>query len=120
VTKAIKRSDKLLVDSGDFLRAVRKTIDAGKKEALVGILDERGPHGQDLELIALVLEGGAYVRVTEKLRGWMAAQGFPLRKTTMYIRVPPRPVMGVAADEVEDEFGELVDMAVDAAVDQLF
>ena len=74
------------VDSGDFLRALDKNVEEGK--ATIGILIPRGSKGQDMEMIARVMEGGATIRVTDRMRKWFAAQGKPLKDTTVALRIP--------------------------------
>ena len=110
VTKWFKqrtmKNPKVRVSSGDFLRAIRMDVEDGK--AQVGILIPRGSRGQDMEMLARVMEGGATVRVTSKMRRWFASQGKPLRKTTMYLRVPARPVFAPTVAEVEEQLPKVV------------
>lgn len=117
LTKAMKQEDgddqRARVETGDFLRAIDKQVEAGK--ATIGILIPRGSKGQDMEMLARVMEGGATIRVTERMRKWFAAQGKPLRKTTMALRIPPRPVF----DPVNDELGKQVDAVVGKYMDQI-
>ena len=42
---------------------------------------------------ALIQEYGAVIPVTKKMRGWFLAQGFPLKKSTTEIIIPPRPFL---------------------------
>lgn len=42
---------------------------------------------------ALIQEYGARIPVTKKMRGWFMAQGFPLKKSTTEIIIPPRPFL---------------------------
>lgn len=100
VTKQLKGHDKILVGSGDYKRSIKTEVEGNR--ARVGILTPRGPSGQDMELIAKVIEGGATIPVTEKMRKWLASRGVFLRKTTMFITIPPRPVFNSAMDEYED------------------
>ena len=48
--------------------------------------------------IAEIQEYGARIPVTDKMRRWFAAQGFPLKKTTTEIVIPPRPFIRQTAD----------------------
>ena len=117
LTKALKQEDgddqRARVESGDFLRALDKQVEEGK--ATIGILVPRGSKGEDMEMLARVMEGGATIRVTERMRKWFAAQGKPLRRTTMALKIPPRPVFGV----VDDNLGEQIDKVIGKYVDQI-
>lgn len=111
VTKWLKGGEKPLVNSGDFKKAIEIRVD--KQTAYVGILSPFGNRGQDMEMIARVIEGGAIIPVTDKMRGWFAARGFPLRKTTAAIIIPARPVFGPSIatleEKVDEVFGPLLD-----------
>ena len=121
VTKWFKQkkmqNPKVRVSTGDFLRALKMEVGDGKAE--VGILVPKGSRGQDLEMIARVMEGGATVRVTSKMRNWFAAQGKPLKKTTMYLRIPARPVFAPAAAEVDDQIMKVVNGYLEDALRNL-
>ena len=99
------------IASGDLLRALDYTI--GDGEATIGILIPRGSKGQDLEMIARIMEDGAMIRVTENMRRWFAAKGRPLKRTTLYIRVPPRPVFSSIGPEFDKQIDELVTSSMD-------
>jgi len=111
VTKWLKGSDQMLVDSGDFRKAIEYTVDGNK--AYIGILNPRGSKDQDMELIARVIEGGAVIPVTPKMRGWFAAKGHPLRLSTVAIVIPARPVFAPSLtaldDRIEEVFSPLLD-----------
>lgn len=117
MTKWLKQQDgddqRARVETGDFLRAIEKQVEEGK--ATVGVLVPRGSKGQDMEMIARVMEGGATIAVTERMRKWFAAQGKPLKRTTVALRVPPRPIFS----PVGDELGDHVDAVVGKYMDQI-
>jgi len=101
-------SNRINLDTGDYLRA----IEVKKGENLVaevGILNPKGPKGQDMEAIGRVMEGGATIRVTEKMRGWFASKGLHLKASTSHIFIPPRPVFGLATPEMDDATDKVVD-----------
>ena len=117
LTRELKREDgddqRARVETGDLLRAIDKQVEVGK--ASIGILVPRGSKGQDLEMIARVMEGGATIRVTERMRKWFAAQGKPLKRTTMVLKIPPRPIF----DPVSGDLGKHVDAVVGKYLDDI-
>lgn len=114
VTEWLKGSNVALIDSGDFRKAIQYEING--KVASIGILNPVGDHGQDMELIARVIEGGAVIPVTEKMRGWFAAKGFPLKSTTVAIHVPARSVFGVNLSALDDKIEEVLGSLVDKSL----
>jgi hypothetical protein len=116
-TRMISGRDKPLVNTGELMRAIQ--VQAGDKEALVGILIPKGESGKDLETMASVAEGGAYIKVTDKMRTWFAAKGRPLRKTTTVIRVPPRPVFDPKVEFIEGKIDEIFGDVLDNVVELL-
>lgn len=52
--------------------------------------------GEDIMTIADRMENGDEILVTSKIRRIFAANGFPLKRTTTVLVVPPRPVWGPA------------------------
>ena len=106
VTRWLKGDSKVYVNDGDFLRSLQ--IEVGSESAQIGILAPRGPEGEDMELIARVLQGGAVIPVTERMRKWFAARGFPLRKTTLAITVPARPLFSPSMDTLDKDFDSIV------------
>lgn len=107
VTEEIKGSAQPLRDQGDLQNAIRVAYIG--QTALVGIPDGmQHRDGTDLQLIAAVMEEGAVITVTDRMRGWMAARGFPLRKDTQVIVIPARPFFEPAVREVEAELPEIL------------
>lgn len=101
VTKVIKGGDRKLIDSGSFIGALKAWKDGASWMA--GIPDgATGDKGQDLETVGAVHEEGAAIPATDKVRGFFAAKGFPLRADTKFIIVPPRPWFGPAADDLDE------------------
>jgi len=105
------KSTRTRIDTGDFLRGIQQEI--RDKYALVGMLVPRNSKGDDMEMIAKIMEGGATIRVTSKMRRWFAAQGKPLRKSTMFLHIPPRPVFAAAEAEIDAEVDKVVGKYLD-------
>jgi hypothetical protein len=116
-TRFLTNRDRPMVGTGDFVRSIRTEVTGDK--ASIGILIPKGEKGQDMEAMARVAEGGAYVRVTEKMRKWFAAKGRPLRKTTSVIYVPPRPVFNPKTEFVEDKIDEIFGNVLNNLVEKL-
>jgi hypothetical protein len=70
----------------------------GKRKIRVGIM------GGDMAMIGRVHEFGARIPVTDKMRKWFAAQGYPLKATTTHITIPERSFIRAGFDESEKEF----------------
>lgn len=99
-----KGSTRPLVDSGAFKRAIE--LEQDQDSSRVGILIPTGEDGQNLEMISQIMENGAAIRVTERMRRYLSAQGINLRRTTTVIIVPPRPLFGPNIDDVEEHLNE--------------
>ena len=59
--------------------------------------------GSELEMIATVHEFGARIKVTDKMRGYLASQGLHLRAETTHIVIPERSFLRTGADKHEKE-----------------
>lgn len=100
VTKAIKGNDKKLIESGSF-RASMKVWKEGK-DWFAGLYPgSKGSEGQDLEIVGAVHEDGALVPISDPIRKFFAAKGFPLRGDTKFIFVPARPWFAPVVAEIE-------------------
>lgn len=55
--------------------------------------------GSELEMIASVHEYGARIKVTDKMRGYLASQGLHLRAETTHIVIPERSFLRTGADK---------------------
>lgn len=67
--------------------------------------NNRYENGISVAEVARVQNYGANIKVTDKMRKWFAAQGFPLKKDTQNIIIPPRPFMDNAAQRVKGQEG---------------
>lgn len=59
--------------------------------------------GSELEMIAAVHEFGARIKVTDKMRGYLASQGLHLRAETSHIVIPERSFLRTGADKHEKD-----------------
>lgn len=63
----------------------------------------------DLAMIASVHEHGARIKVTDKMRGYLASQGMFLKKTTTHIVIPERFFLRTGSDLHETDVNQLAD-----------
>jgi hypothetical protein len=99
-TKAVKGSEKQLVDSGTFIRSIDTWQDG--KRWYAGIKPgTRAENGADLTMVGAVQENGAHIPISDDMRAFFAVKGFPLRADTKFVRIPPRPWLAPAAAELE-------------------
>lgn len=117
MTVAMKGFDKPLIHKGDFLRSIQ--VEKDGKEAYVGVMTSKGSRGQDLGMIAAICESGATIPVSDKMRGWFSAQGFPLKNTTAVIKIPPRPVFAPAVEETVDDLDAILQRHVNDLVEEV-
>jgi len=101
VTREFKGSSKPLVDSGMFVSSI-DTWKEGKRWFAGLPPGAKGDDGQDLGMVAGIQEHGAHVPVSDASRKFFAARGFPLKADTKFIRIPPRPWLAPAAEELEE------------------
>jgi len=99
VTIQFKGHNIKLVRSGEMEHAIAaKQIDAYTWE--YGIYDWK----------ASIHEFGVIIPVTDNMRGYMAAMGFPLRQSTQFIRIPARPAMGPSFDQLMLELPQIEEL----------
>jgi hypothetical protein len=112
MTKFLKGHEKILIDSGTFVRSMTTWKDG--KRWYAGIPDgATGDKGQDLEMVGEVHEKGANVPVSDGIRGFFASQGFPLRADTKFVTIPPRPWFAPAEEELEEFADEVLEPMYD-------
>lgn len=71
---------------------------------IVGVIgDEEVDDGFSLVDLATVQEYGVKIQVTEAMRNWFLAVGYPLRADTTEIEIPERSFIRTTADEKRDE-----------------
>ena len=82
----------------------------GKFTWAIGFREKQGAsHGRmDVAAIAMQLEFGAKIPVTDAMRGYLRSQGIFIKNNTRFIIIPPRPVVRPAIElqqkEVADDF----------------
>lgn len=82
---------KPLYNKGDLARSFTKTLSADGWSAVVGVNRQAvTADGKSMVNIAKVQFYGASIRVTEKMRGWLAVNGLHLHADTTHITIPPR------------------------------
>ena len=70
--------------------------------------DLRYDNGMPVHEVAKINEFGATIKVTDKMRGWFLANGFPLKKTTQEIYIPERSFIRATIDEKKDVWSDLI------------
>jgi hypothetical protein len=90
-------------NSPRVLRALRKL---DKKSIKVGL---PGPEESELVMIARVQEFGTEIQVTDKMRAWFSANGFPLKKDTTKIVIPERSFLRSGYDENIDDIADKIE-----------
>lgn len=68
-----------------------------------------GSDDADMVMIAGVHEYGTEIQVTPRMRGWFAANGYPLKKTTTKIVIPERSYLRSGYDENIDNITRKVE-----------
>jgi len=122
LTIQLKGSSKPLVDNADMLNAITHKM-VGKTDAVVGLLrnvPKKGATGAAIGLVNLgwIHEHGWAIRVTPKMREYLASQGMPLKATTTHIKIPARPfVRPVFEDKkVQREFVRIYKDAIESVL----
>lgn len=109
---------KVSIKETDNTKQLLKTLkDIGKKQINVGVLGG----DSDIAMIAAVHEFGVEIKVTDKMRGWFGANGFPLKKTTTVIKIPERSFLRSGFDEninkIADKVEQMLPMVLENDVD---
>jgi hypothetical protein len=109
-TVELRGAGQPLNDAGELLRSFGLTFDGDK--AFVGIPEgATRTDGTPMDLVAAILEDGAALEVTPRMRGFLAARGVPLRPDTRVLIVPPRPFFDPALQEIAEALpGMLADL----------
>ncbi|OAH53086.1 hypothetical protein AWH48_12060 [Domibacillus aminovorans] len=89
------------------------------KKIKVGVF---GADDAEMVMIARVHEYGAEITVTDKMRGYLASQGYPLKKETTKIVIPERSYLRSGYDEnvddITDKIKQMMPDVIDGNVDQ--
>jgi hypothetical protein len=88
---AAGKSAKPLFNEGDLSRSFTYKVSDDGWSAAIGVnKTAMTKDGKSMVNIAATLFHGKSIAVTEKMRGWLAANGMHLKKTTTHIVIPPR------------------------------
>lgn len=122
-TIAMKGNDTPLV--GEAPASLRASIAhevKSWKKVIVGVLRNRTEPGKDgkpddVISIAAIVHQGATIAVTDKMRAFMALQGFPLKPETIKIRIPGRPfLLSVLKKEMMTQYKTIWNEAIQVAL----
>lgn len=103
-TVAAKGSSKALIDNGDMVGAITYKI-TSPEQVFVGLLrTAKNKQGEELANLGHIHEYGRIVRVTPKMRGYLAAVlGLHLKPETIAITIPARPFLRPVLNAEKDE-----------------
>ena len=105
MTVKLKGSSRPLVDSGVLMLGITHLL-VSWSTALVGVVRSRqvsrqgGGGSYDLLDLAFILHEGGVIRVTPRMRRYLAMMGVPIKASTTRMVIPPRPFL----DSVLNEF----------------
>ncbi len=118
MTKTIKGHDKILFDTGEFVGSVVTWKEGARWYAGIpeGATNSRGA---DLNMIGEVQEHGEVIKVTDAMRKFFIANGFPLKSDTLFIVVPPRPWFEPATEELDQHADEVLEPLADEMLKRL-
>ena len=97
-TKAIKKRDLVLIDKRDLWNSF-------KSERISDTFLWIGSNSP----VAIIHEWGMTIKVTDKMRGYLASQGFHLKKSTKVITIPARPMFGPVYWKLWKEFKSVLE-----------
>lgn len=118
MTILMKGSAQPLLNEGELERAIQVIEQGGK--VFVGIPEgAQRSDGTSLEMVAEVMEYGATIPVTDRVRAFFAANGYPLKKETQVIVIPARPFFEPAIAETQEQISEEVGVLQDRIIEGL-
>lgn len=88
-----------LQDTNNIPRLLRTLRKLNGTDIQVGVHEGEA----EISMIAAVHEYGIDIQVTDKMRGWFAYSGYPLKKTTTVITIPERSFIRSGFDENIDK-----------------
>lgn len=95
-------------DTNNSDRLLKSLKKISKEQIRVGVF---GSDDAEMVMIARVHEFGTDIKVTDKMRGWFAANGYPLKKNTTKITIPERSFLRSGHDEsVNDITNKIEDL----------
>ncbi len=109
-TEAMKGFNHPLVQSGNLQKSI-----VYKEESIAGVktfyggIDQRAvtDKGEMMTALAMRLNNGYLIPVTDEVRNLMASVGFPLREDTRFLVVPPRPFLAVGIERGLEDSKEI-------------
>lgn len=114
ITISMKGFNWPLMESGQMAGSITFTTIERGSEIIYMIGFPAGPAADK----ALNAEFGKTILVTDRMRRFMAANGFPLRGDTKAIYVPPRQLFQPAFDETKDEIQKAAEDELDKVYDE--
>ena len=112
-----------VIDKNDLPDIILALEGFNSYEVEVGILgggkgDERvGNTGITMLELAQILHDGCRIKVTPKMRAFLAAKGLYLKKSTQYITIPPRPFIDPVVPVAEAFAAQFFEAALKQAID---
>lgn len=86
-------ANRALIRYGDMVNAISYELDEQGGFTVGFPADATNRSGENVNMIATVMESGITITVTDKMRNYFASQGRPLKKSTSHIDVPARPFL---------------------------
>ena len=99
----------VIKDTNNIDKVMRNLKQLGGKQIKVGLF---GKDDSELVMIGAVHEYGVEIPVTEKMRAWFAANGYPLKKETKVIKIPERSWLRSGYDENIDKIAKKIEEMV--------
>lgn len=96
----------VIKDTNNIDKVMRNLKQLGGKQIKVGLF---GSDSSELVMIGAVHEYGVEIPVTDKMRAWFAANGYPLRKETKVIKIPERSWLRSGFDENIDKIADKIE-----------
>ena len=111
-----------VIDKNDLPGIIAALDDMAGHEVEAGIFgmqadDQVGNSGITMRELAVILHEGCRIKVTPKMRAFLAAKGLYLKQSTKYINIPPRPFIDPAMDKAEKVAFRIIGEAVDQLIE---
>lgn len=100
-------------DENNTKQLLQTLKELGKSQIDVGIVGG----DSEIAMIAAVHEFGCDIQVTDRMRGWFGANGYPLKKETTVIRIPERSFLRSGYDENIDKIAGKVEEMLPAVLE---
>lgn len=96
----------VIKDTNNIDKVMHNLKQLDGKQIKVGLF---GSDSSELVMIGAVHEYGVEIPVTDKMRAWFAANGYPLRKETKVIKIPERSWLRSGFDENIDKIADKIE-----------